>query len=169
MDLVVIAQILTGIATLIVAFVLLYQLRQQHKDAERDVILSINSQRLNLITLLSSNKELSEIRYRGNHNFKDLKNQEERTLYYRQFSAEMNLHNISILYSRLINLDAEIYLKNQLGLFPGMRKMYTESMIRHQLPKEFVKLCDEFITEIESNVGKDGQVTELTRSDIKKK
>jgi heme A synthase len=33
MDLVVIAQILTGIATLIVAFVLLYQLRHPHKDA----------------------------------------------------------------------------------------------------------------------------------------
>ena len=34
MDLVVIAQIITGTATLIVAMVLLYQLRQQHKDAE---------------------------------------------------------------------------------------------------------------------------------------
>ena len=34
MDLVVIAQIITGTATLIVAFVLLYQLRLQHKDSE---------------------------------------------------------------------------------------------------------------------------------------
>ena len=34
MDLVIIAQIITGVATLIVALVLVYQLRQQHKDAD---------------------------------------------------------------------------------------------------------------------------------------
>ena len=166
MDIVIIAQIITGLDTLIVALVLLYQLRQQHKDAERDLILSINSQRLSLVSMLASDKELSEIQYRGNHNFDDLRNQEERTRYYRQFSAEMHLNNISILYSKLTNLDAETYLKNQLGLFPGMRKMYRESMIRHQLPKDFVNLCDRFITEIENQVGQDGQITELTRSDI---
>ena len=44
--------------------------------------------------------------------------------------------------------------------------MYRESMIRHQLPKDFVNLCDRFITEIENQVGQDGQITELTRSDI---
>ncbi len=32
MDLVIIAQIITGVATLIVALVLVFQLRQQHKD-----------------------------------------------------------------------------------------------------------------------------------------
>ncbi|GIS31050.1 MAG: hypothetical protein Ct9H90mP2_14330 [Dehalococcoidia bacterium] len=81
MDIVIIAQIITGLATLIVALVLLYQLRQQHKDAERDLILSINSQRLSLVSMLASDKELSEIQYRGNHNFDDLRNPEERTRY----------------------------------------------------------------------------------------
>ena len=113
-------------------------------------------------------KTLSELQYRGNHNFEDLKDQDERTRYYRQFAAEMNLHNISILYSDLIQLDAKNYLKNQLGLFPGMRKMYRESMIRHQLPTNFVKICDEIVKEIELEVGEDGQITDLTRSDIKK-
>lgn len=167
MDLVVIAQIVTGTATLVVALVLVYQLRQQRKDAERDVILSINSQRLELTTSLNSDKDLSEIQYRGNHNFNDLKNQDERTRYYRQFAAEMNLHNISILYSDLIQLDAKKYLRNQLGLFPGMRKMYIESMIRHQLPKDFVTICDEIVKEIEAEVGEKGQLSDLTRSDIK--
>ncbi|MAU24643.1 MAG: hypothetical protein CL706_04445 [Chloroflexi bacterium] len=168
MDLVVIAQIVTSTATLIVALVLVYQLRQQRRDAERDVILSINSQRLALSTSLNSDKTLSELQYRGNHNFEDLKDQDERTRYYRQFAAEMNLHNISILYSDLIQLDAKNYLKNQLGLFPGIRKMYRESMIRHQLPTNFVKICDEIVKEIELEVGEDGQITDLTRSDIKK-
>ena len=30
-----VAQIITGLATLLVAFVLVYQLRQQHRDAQR--------------------------------------------------------------------------------------------------------------------------------------
>ena len=37
MDLVVIAQIITGTATLIVALVLVYQLRQQHRDSDREL------------------------------------------------------------------------------------------------------------------------------------
>ena len=45
MDLVVIAQIITGTATLIVAVVLLYQLRQQHKDSE--IQISMMSETLN--------------------------------------------------------------------------------------------------------------------------
>ena len=35
MDLVVIAQLLTGVATILVASVLIYQLRIQHKDSVR--------------------------------------------------------------------------------------------------------------------------------------
>ena len=45
MDLEVIAQIITGTATLIVAMVLLYQLRQQHKDSE--IQISMMSESLN--------------------------------------------------------------------------------------------------------------------------
>ena len=68
------AQIISAVATFIVAFVLLYELKQQHKDAERDLILSINQQRLDLISLLSDEK-MSEIQYRGNHDFDALVNQ----------------------------------------------------------------------------------------------
>ena len=45
MDLEVLAQIITGTATLIVAFVLMYQLRQQHKDTE--IQISMMSETLN--------------------------------------------------------------------------------------------------------------------------
>jgi len=57
MDLVVIAQIITGTATLIVAMVLLYQLRQQHKDAELE--LTMNSWSLNQQTQLT---EITDLR-----------------------------------------------------------------------------------------------------------
>ena len=35
-----IAQIITGIATFFVAIALVYQLRQQHKDAKRELVLA---------------------------------------------------------------------------------------------------------------------------------
>jgi len=61
MDLVVITQIITGSATLFVALVLAYQLRQQHKDAE--VELTMQSWSLNQELMLSEiqNEKLSEI------------------------------------------------------------------------------------------------------------
>ena len=39
MDLIVLAQIITGTATLVVALVLVYQLRQQHRDSDRELSL----------------------------------------------------------------------------------------------------------------------------------
>ena len=65
MDLVVIAQIITGTATLIVAMVLLYQLRQQHKDAE--IQISMMSETLNerLFNFGNFDKEYYEVIYKG--------------------------------------------------------------------------------------------------------
>ena len=56
MDLIVIAQIITGTATLIVALVLVYQLRQQHRDSDRE--LSLDS--LDLVQKFRINELVSE-------------------------------------------------------------------------------------------------------------
>ena len=74
-----VAQILTGVATLIVAFVLLYQLKLQHSVAQRDLVLTINQQRQDLALAVANNPELSDINYRGGHDFGDLNNQSKRT------------------------------------------------------------------------------------------
>ena len=49
------AQILTGIATLIVAFVLLYQLKLQQSEAQRELVLTINQQRQDLAHAVANN------------------------------------------------------------------------------------------------------------------
>ena len=41
-------QMLTGLATFIVALVLIYELKQQHRDAQRELVLAINEQRQSL-------------------------------------------------------------------------------------------------------------------------
>ncbi|MQF83729.1 MAG: hypothetical protein FI736_02800 [SAR202 cluster bacterium] len=173
MDLVVIAQIITGFATLSVAFVLVFQLRKQneqlslqHRDAERNLIISIREIASSRGSAIASNPEWQEINYRGLHDFDALENQLERVQFYTSFTHQIHLHNLQTMYSDLLEIDAEKNLKNWFAVFPGTRKFYKESMIRYELPERFVKLCDDFIREIESEVGEKGQKTELLRSDI---
>ena len=56
-------QMLTGLATFIVALVLIYELKQQHRDAQRDLVLAINEQRQSLSIALANTPELSEITF----------------------------------------------------------------------------------------------------------
>ena len=70
MDLVVIAQIITGIATLTVATVLVFQLRKQneqlslqHRDAERNLIVSIREIASSRGSAMGANPEWQDISY----------------------------------------------------------------------------------------------------------
>ena len=67
MDLVVIAQIITGTATLIVALVLVYQLRQQHKDTDSTMSLAAMESRSEQNRWFSENtsKEMLEKMKKG--------------------------------------------------------------------------------------------------------
>ena len=73
----------------------------------------------------------------------------------------MNLSNIAEQYSDLLHVDPDFALKVNLSLFPGRRKFYRESIMRHTLPKTFVNKIDRYIIEIEEKVGEDGQDTSL--------
>ena len=89
------AQIMTGLATLIVAFVLVYQLKQQYSESQRQLVLSINQQRQDLAVAVANNPELSDINFRGGHDFADLNNQYARIRFNRIFADEMSLSNIA--------------------------------------------------------------------------
>ena len=151
------AQIMTGLATLIVAFVLVYQLKQQYSESQRQLVLSINQQRQDLAVAVANNPELSDINFRGGHDFADLNNQSERIRFNRIFAAEMSLSNIAQEYADLLNVDPDAALKTSLALFPGRRKFYKESLILFTLPAPFIEKVDGYIKEIEENVGENGQ------------
>ena len=106
---------------------------------------------------VANNPELSDINYRGGHDFGDLNNQSERIRFNRIFAAELSLSNIAQEYSDLLHVDPDIALKTNFALFPGRRKFYKESLIRFTLPTAFVEKVDDYIKEIEDNVGEDGQ------------
>ena len=141
-----VAQLLTALATFAVAFVLVYQLRMQHSEAQRQLVLSINEQRQYLALALARDPDLSSINSRGGADYGDL-NQGERIRFNRIFQAEMNLSNIA----------QDQQLRTNFALFPGRRKFYKEGIIRFTLPAPFVSKVDRYIREIELKVGEDGQ------------
>jgi hypothetical protein len=106
---------------------------------------------------VATNTDLSDINFRGGHDFADLNNQSERIRFNRLFAAEMSLSNIAQEYADLLQVDPDLALKTSFALFPGRRKFYKESLIRFTLPVEFIEKVDEYIKEIENNVGEDGQ------------
>ena len=81
MDLVVIAQLVSGIATLIVALVLVYQLRQQHRDTEIQISIDSVSILINMSGPKDYSPEFTKMLVNSkNYNFSDL-NQEEKLLF----------------------------------------------------------------------------------------
>ena len=101
MDLIDIAQIITGLATLIVALVLVFQLRKQneqiniqnkqlelqHKDTERDFITQFDTRFEDIQKNIYSNDDMASIWVRGSLSWENLKNDTERYRYrniYRQ-------------------------------------------------------------------------------------
>tara|TARA_B100001123_G_scaffold115283_1_gene134432 strand:+ start:118 stop:636 length:519 start_codon:yes stop_codon:yes gene_type:complete len=162
------AQIITGLATLVVAFVLVFQLKQQRSVAQRELVLAINQQRQDLAIAVANNPDLSDINFRGGHDFGDLNNQSERIRFNRMFAAEMSLSNIAQEYADLLHVDPDMALKTSFALFPGRRKFYKESLIRFTLPTPFVEKVDQYIKEIEDNVGENGQDISVLDPDMRR-
>tara|TARA_A100001037_G_scaffold74837_3_gene67060 strand:- start:3979 stop:4497 length:519 start_codon:yes stop_codon:yes gene_type:complete len=162
------AQIITGLATLVVAFVLVFQLKQQRSVAQRELVLAINQQRQDLAIAVANNPDLSDINFRGGHDFGDLNNQSERIRFNRMFAAEMSLSNIAQEYADLLHVDPDMALKTSFALFPGRRKFYKESLIRFTLPTPFVEKVDQYIKEIEDNVGENGQDISVLDPDVRR-
>ena len=81
MDLVVIAQLITGIATLLVASVLIYQLRIQHNDSVRDFQFQRETQLLEITNLVLENNEFTDLWIRGGEDYNNLKTDVERYLH----------------------------------------------------------------------------------------
>ena len=116
------AQMLTALATLAVAYVLITQVRLQHAEAQRQLVLSINEQRQYLALTLAGDPELSSINSRGGADYGDL-NQMERIRFNRIFQAEMSLSNIAQEYGDLLRVDTDASLRTNFALFTVRRKI----------------------------------------------
>ena len=95
MDLVVIAQIITGIATLLVASVLIYQLRIQHNDSVRDFAYQKTEHHLSRMRAVYENKDFRKIFAKRDYDRENISDEEYLALdyYFRVMIANQNTNN----------------------------------------------------------------------------
>ena len=161
MDLVVIAQIITGTATLIVAIVLSFQLRQQnlqlrlqHKDFAQQIKNQIGERRTSATLSLTSS--MRETLVKGRYDYSALKKTEERTFFHQWVISTLEIMIMKNLYSEETGHQESQHLKVYLGSSPGVRHAYRNSTIRQQLDLASVNIIDEIVREIDEEVGLDG-------------
>ena len=156
MDLVVIAQIITGSATLFVALVLMYQLKQQndqlklqHKDFAQQIKNQIGERRTSATFSLLSNPKYREMIFNARYDYKILKDRHERTIFHQWIISSLELTLMKNFYSDETGYEKSLHLKEILASSPGIREAYRISTIRQQLDIESVKILDEIVRKID--------------------
>ena len=170
MDLVLIAQLITGTATLIVALVLVFQLKQQndqlklqHKDFAQQIKNQIGERRTSGNYSLLANKELSEMIFNARYDYKILQDRHQKTIFHQWVITTLEFTLLKNLFSDETGYEKSLHLKEILASSPGIREAYRVSTIRQQLDKESVKILDEIVREIDEELGLYGlQETEST-------
>ena len=170
MDLVVIAQIITGSATLIVALVLVFQLKQQtnqlklqHKDFAQQVRNQIGERRTAATYSLLSNSKLSEMIFKARYDYKILKDRNQKSIFHQWVISTLELTLLKNLFSEETGYEKSLHLREILGSSPGIREAYRVSTIRQQLDTDSVKILDEIVRETDEELGLYGlQETEST-------
>ena len=170
MDLVLIAQLITGTATLIVALVLVFQLKQQNdqlklqqKDFVQQIKNQIGERRTSGNYSLLANKELSEMIFNARYDYKILQHRHQKTIFHQWVITTLEFTLLKNLFSDETGYEKSLHLKEILASSPGIREAYRVSTIRQQLDKESVKILDEIVREIDEELGLYGlQETEST-------
>ena len=147
MDIEVLAQIITGSATLIVAMVLVFQLKQQtnqlklqHKDFAQQIKNQIDDRRTSGNYSLLANKELSEMIFNARYDYKILQDRHQKTIFHQWVITTLEFTLLKNLFSDETGYEKSLHLKEILASSPGIREAYRVSTIRQQLDKESVKI-----------------------------
>ena len=159
MDLVLIAQLITGTATLIVALVLVFQLKQQNdqlklqqKDFVQQIKNQIGERRTSGNYSLLANKELSEMIFNARYDYKILQDRHQKTIFHQWVITTLEFTLLKNLFSDETGYEKSLHLKEILASSPGIREAYRVSTIRQQLDKESVKILDEIVREIDEEL-----------------
>ena len=160
MDLIATAQIITGSATLLVALVLLFQLKQQndqlklqHKDFAQQIKNQIGERRTSATFALLGNQKYRDMMFNARHDYKILKDRHERTIFHQWIISSLELTLMKNFYSDETGYEKSLHLKEILASSPGIREAYRISTIRQQLDVESVKILDEIVREIDKELG----------------
>ena len=160
MDLVLVAQIITGLATLIVALVLVFQLKKQnqqlsiqHKDSVSNSINQFRQRFEDITKETVTNKEFAEIWVRGSLDWNNLKSDDERYRFrnhYRQymgwFQDQLKLRDEGVL--KITDEQIKHQARNMVGVkgFAHCYKNYHKRAISKY--PEIMKIWDDIYKEI---------------------
>jgi hypothetical protein len=159
MDLIATAQIITGSATLLVALVLMFQLKQQndqlklqHKDFAQQIKNQIGDRRTSATFALLGNPKYRDMIFNARYDYKILKDRHERTIFHQWIISTLELTLMKNFYSDETGYEKSLHLKEILASSPGIREAYRISTIRQQLDIESVKILDEIVREIDKEL-----------------
>ena len=114
MDLVLIAQLITGTATLIVALVLVFQLKQQNdqlklqqKDFVQQIKNQIGERRTSGNYSLLANKELSEMIFNARYDYKILQDRHQKTIFHQWVITTLEFTLLKNLFSKAERVNAK--------------------------------------------------------------
>ena len=131
MDLVLIAQLITGTATLIVALVLVFQLKQQNdqlklqqKDFVQQIKNQIGERRTSGNYSLLANKELSEMIFNARYDYKILQDRHQKTIFHQWVITTLEFTLLKNLFSDETGYEKSLHLKEILASSPGIREAY---------------------------------------------
>tara|TARA_B100000941_G_scaffold86415_1_gene59667 strand:+ start:649 stop:1116 length:468 start_codon:yes stop_codon:yes gene_type:complete len=144
-----IAQILTGVATLFVAIVLVLQLRKQNqqleiqnKENQREIILRNAESHLNRQSIILSNPEFRKIFLKRTYDIKDLSEEEYLALTY-YFTSILSTFQTGFKIDKDRDTeDIKIFLNNIFSNSKLARHWY-KNHNWDMWDKEFIKICDE--------------------------
>ena len=146
-QLTIIAQIVTGIATLAVAVFLASQLSQQHRDSQKDIVMRIQDRADTYRVEMFKDPKLATLWNRGQSSYSTLSDEEKEQFGWLCLGLTTIWMNMSE-YIDEVGIETETIFKNMLE-GEGMRaRLADEKGMRPVLPAKFVAYLDEISGEM---------------------
>ena len=149
MDFIGFAEFITGIATIIVALVLIYQLRIQHKDSIRDFSYQQIEGHINRMSVIYSNSEFREIFAKRDLERKNISDEDYLALDY-YFRVLIAYQNTKKRLGGDKNSDTLKFLLNNVIMSSKIGRFWYKDFGTNLLSNQFHSIADEIYNKYES-------------------
>lgn len=157
------SQLISGIATLIIAIILVFQLRKQNDELahqrdnfNKDLSIQIQERWDSLALSLATNREMLDIYMRGRQDYNSLSDPTEENIFHWVSTSAINLLLMKYTYGDIAGFDRKRHITELLGRSPGIRHAYKSKRLRHQFSQEYQTVLDALVKDIDDAVGPDG-------------
>ena len=157
------SQLISGIATLIIAIILVFQLRKQNDELahqrenfNKDLSIQILERWDSLALSLATNREMLDIYMRGRQNYNSLSDATEENIFHWVSTSAINLLLMKYTHGDVAGFDRKRHITEHLSRSRGIRHAYRSKRLRHQFSKEYQTVLDALVKHIDDTVCPDG-------------